>query len=184
MFLQKSVVYGMTSRPIFCSLGRGRSGPPTLYQLYCCCLEQYQGRQDRGGSWTKFAHLVQGVMWVCELKSIHWLTCSAHLSFVFIFRERYLFYGIFQQGFCYQGYFNKITMVLLWGVEGRQGRMEMGRQVGFLLDKKPVITYEVRHGHTMVMSWVDLNAWQSDPPASYYMTCCGVIRNRPFSRLD
>jgi hypothetical protein len=67
LFLQKSVVYGMTSRPIFCSLGRGRSGPPTLYQLYCCCLEQYQGRQDRGGSWTKFAHLVQGVMWVCEL---------------------------------------------------------------------------------------------------------------------
>ena len=50
MFLQKSVVYGMTSRPIFCSLGRGRSGPPTLYQLYGCCLEQYQGRQDREGS--------------------------------------------------------------------------------------------------------------------------------------
>ena len=63
MFLQKSVVYGMTSRPIFCSLGRGRSGPPTLYQLYGCCLEQYQGRQDRGGSWTKFALLAQSVMW-------------------------------------------------------------------------------------------------------------------------
>ena len=62
MFLQKSVVYGMTSRPIFCSLGRGRSGPPTLYQLYGCCLEQYQGRQDRGGSWTKFALLAQSVM--------------------------------------------------------------------------------------------------------------------------
>ena len=50
IFLQKSVVYGMTSRPIFCSLGRGRSGPPTLYQLYGCCLEQYQGQRNRGVS--------------------------------------------------------------------------------------------------------------------------------------